>query len=190
VAKVLNWVPFIMIVTVLWSYRNGLAKFQSPHIEPVTGFLNALTITIGYFASGGAAGADVGMNSRDRLEITLGGLTSVAGGAFIAGGLSILCVAGYMGANRGATNFDFSAAISGVGALAPIMFFLFAAASMVPTCFSSFIVSNSFTTMLPMIPRGISTFIAVAISGILAITGVANDLVGFFSVVENSKGSA
>jgi cytosine permease len=188
VAKVLNWVPFIMIVTVFWNYRQGLANYRPPHHEPVTGFLNALTITIGYFASGGAAGADFGMNNRNGRDITLGGLTGVVGGALFAGGLSILCVAGYMGANPGATNFDFSAAISGVGALAPITFFLFAAASMVPTCFSSFIAANSFSTMLPMIPRGVSTFVAVAISGILAITGAANDLIGFFSIVAASFG--
>jgi cytosine permease len=188
VAKVLNWVPFIMIVTVLWSYRSGLVHYQPPHDEPVAGFLNAITITIGFFASGGAAGADFGMNNRDGRDIVLGGLTGVAGGALIAGGLSILCVAGYMGSNPGSTNYDFRAAISGVGTLAPVMFFLFAAASMVPTCFSSFIAANSFSTMLPMIPRGVSTFIAVSISGILAITGVADNLVGFFSIVAASFG--
>jgi cytosine permease len=188
VAKVLNWIPFIMIVTVLWSYRGGLANYQPAHTDSLAGFLNAITITIGFFASAGAAGADFGMNNRNGKDITLGGLTGVAGGAFIAGGLSILCVSGYIGLNPGATNYDFSAAIAGVGALAPIMFFLFAAASMVPTCFSSFIAANSFSTMLPMIPRGVSTFIAVAISGILAVTGVADNLVGFFSIVAASFG--
>jgi cytosine permease len=188
VAKVLNWVPFIMIVTVLWSYRSGLGHYHPPHDEPLKGFLNAITITIGFFASGGAAGADFGMNNRDGRDIVLGGITGVAGGTLIAGGLSILCVAGYMGANPGATNYDFSTAISGVGALAPVMFFLFAAASLVPTCFSSFIAANSFSTMLPMIPRGGSTFIAVSVSGILAITGAADNLVGFFSIVAASFG--
>ncbi len=188
VAKVLNWIPFIMIVVVLWSYRGGLAKFHPPHDDALAGFLNAITITIGFFASAGAAGADFGMNNRNGRDIALGGLTGVAGGALIAGGLSILCVAGYVGANPTATNYDFSAAIAGVGALSPVMFFLFAAASMVPTCFSSFIAANSFSTMLPMIPRGVSTFFAVSISGILAITGVADNLVGFFSIVAASFG--
>jgi cytosine permease len=188
VAKILNWVPFIMIVSVLWSYRGGLAHYQPPHHDPMAGFLSAITITIGFFASAGAAGADFGMNNRDGRDVALGGLTGVAGGTLIAGGLSILCVAGYMGIHPGATDYDFSAAISGVGALAPVMFFLFAAASMVPTCFSAFIAANSFSTMLPMIPRSASTFIAVSISGILAITGVADNLVGFFSIVAASFG--
>ena len=68
------------------------------------------------------------------------------------------------------------------------MFFLFAAASMVPTCFSSVIAANSFSTMLPMIPRSVSTFVAVSISGILAISGVTDNLVGFFSIVAASFG--
>jgi cytosine permease len=68
------------------------------------------------------------------------------------------------------------------------MFFLFAIASMVPTCFSSFIASNSFSTMLPKIPRMVSTFIALTISVLLAATGVANNLVGFFSLVAASFG--
>jgi len=68
------------------------------------------------------------------------------------------------------------------------MFFLFAAASMVPTCFSSFIASNSFSTMLPRIPRSVSTLAGVTLSAILAITGVAGNLVGFFTVVGASFG--
>lgn len=68
------------------------------------------------------------------------------------------------------------------------MFFLFAIASMVPTCFSSFIASNSFATMLPRIPRTLSTLVALTISVVLAATGVANNLVGFFSLVAASFG--
>jgi cytosine permease len=68
------------------------------------------------------------------------------------------------------------------------MFFLFAIASMVPTCFSSFIASNSFSTMLPKIPRTASTLAALTVSVLLAVTGVANNLVGFFSLVAASFG--
>ena len=69
-----------------------------------------------------------------------------------------------------------------------MMFFLFAAACLVPTCFSAFIAANSFSTMLPKISRTVSTLAAVTLSGILAITGVADNLVGFFSIVAASFG--
>jgi cytosine permease len=68
------------------------------------------------------------------------------------------------------------------------MFFLFAAACLVPTCFSSFIAANSFSTMLPKISRPVSTMAGVTLSVILALTGVADNLVGFFSIIAASFG--
>jgi len=187
-AKFLNWVPLIMILIVFWANREGISHYQVPQHAPLSGFLNALTIVIGFFATAGAAGADFGMNNRNRKDIILGGVFGIVLGALIAGGLPILSVAGYLGRGAGPPSYDYTAAIASVGALAPAMFFLFAAASLVPTCFSSFIASNSFSTMLPKIPRSVSTLAGVTISAILAITGVANDLVGFFTIVGASFG--
>jgi cytosine permease len=188
VAKFFNWAPLVMILIVFWANRGGIAHYQPAHTQSLSGFLNVLTIVIGYFATAGAAGADFGMNNRSRKDIFFGGLFGIVGGALIAGGLPILSVAGYLGRGDLPANFDYTAAISSVGALAPVMFFLFAIASMVPTCFSSFIASNSFSTMLPKIPRMVSTLIALTISAVLAATGVANNLVGFFSLVAASFG--
>lgn len=188
IAKVSNWVPLIMIIIVFWANRGGISSYHPPHPQALTGFLNVLTIVIGYFATAGAAGADFGMNNANRRDIVLGGLCGIVGGALIAGGLPVLAVAGYLGRGAGLKNYDYTAAISSVGALAPVMFFLFAAASLVPTCFSSFIASNSFSTMLPKIPRMVSTFAALTICVVLAITGVADNLVGFFTLVAASFG--
>jgi cytosine permease len=188
VAKYLNWVPLIMIIVVFWANRGGLAHYQVAHPSSTVGFLNVLTIVIGYFATAGAAGADFGMNNANKRDVVLGGICGIVGGALIAGGLPILSVAGYIGLGMGPHDYDYSAAISSVGALAPIMFFLFAAASLVPTCFSSFIASNSFSTMLPKIPRSVSTFAALTVSVLLAVTGVADNLVGFFTLVGASFG--
>jgi|HubBroStandDraft_6_1064221.scaffolds.fasta_scaffold213287_1 cytosine permease len=187
-AKFLNWIPFLMMLVVLWANRSGIPHYQAPHNEPVTGFLNALIITIGFFATAGAAGTDFGMNNRDRKDIVLGGLTGIAAGAVIAGGITVLSVAGYLGRNGGPVSYDFTAAIASVGAIAPVMFFLFAVACLVPTCFSAFIAANSFSTMLPKISRPASTMAGVTLSAILAITGVADNLVGFFSIVAASFG--
>jgi cytosine permease len=188
VAKFLNWVPLIMIIIVFWANHDGIMHYQPAHDQPLTGFINVFSITIGYFASAGAAGADFGMNNRNRTDIVLGGLTGIVGGALIAGGLPLLSVAGHLGRGTGPVNYEYTAAIAGIGALAPVMFLLFAIASMVPTCFSSFIASNSFSTMLPKIPRTVSTLIALTIAVVLAATGVASNLVGFFSLVAASFG--
>jgi cytosine permease len=188
VAKFMNWVPLIMILIVFYANRDGIAHYQPAHPEGTIGFLNVLTIVIGYFATAGAAGADFGMNNANKKDVVLGGIFGIIGGALIAGGLPILSVAGYLGRGAGPQSYDYTAAIASVGALAPMMFFLFASASMVPTCFSSFIASNSFSTMLPKIPRAISTFAALTVSVLLAVTGIANNLVGFFSLVAASFG--
>lgn len=187
-AKFLNWVPLVMIIIVFWANRGGIARYQVPHPDSTTGFLAVLTIVIGFFATAGAAGADFGMNNRNRKDVVLGGICGIVAGAVIAGGLPLFSVAGYLGRDAGPRSFEYTAAIASVGVLAPVMFFLFAAASLVPTCFSTFIASNSFSTMLPKIPRSVSTLAGVTVSAILAITGAANDLVGFFVIVGASFG--
>ena len=188
VAKFLNWVPFVMIIVVLWANRSGIAHYQPPQHDSVTGFLNALLITIGFFATAGAAGTDFGMNNGSRKDIVLGGLTGIVAGAVICGGIPVMSVAGYLGRQGGPPSYDYTTTIASVGGLAPVMFFLFAAACLVPTCFSAFIGANSFSTMLPRISRPVSTMAAVTLSAILALTGVADNLVGFFSIVAASFG--
>ncbi len=194
VAQYLNWVPLVMILIVFWANKDGIPRYHpSPsHANQLGGFLAALTLVIGFFATAGAAGADFGMNNRNRSDVVWGGLTGITLAVIVAGGLPMLSVAGYLGktgdASGGVPSYDYSTAIASVGALAPLMFFLFAAASVAPTCFCTFIISNSFGTMLPKIPKTISTLAAVTIGMLLAVTGVANNLVGFFVIVGASFG--
>jgi cytosine permease len=187
VAEVLNWAPLIMILYVFWVNRGGIANYQPAQSNLWSGFLMVLTIVIGFFATAGAAGADFGMNNRDRRDIAMGGLIGIALAIVVAGGLPLLSVAGHMGAT-GITNYSYTAAIASVGGLASGMFFIFAAASLAPTCFCCFIASTCFGTMLPRIPRGVSTLVGVTIGALLAILGVANNLVGFFTIVGASFG--
>jgi cytosine permease len=187
VAKFLNWVPLVMIVIVFWVNRVGINQYTVARSDPWGGFLNTVTIVIGFFATAGAAGADFGMNNRNGRDIVLAGMFGIVGAVLIAGGLPILSVIGSIG-RHAANTYSYSGAIASVGGLAPVMFFLFAAASLVPTCFSTFIASNSFSTMFPRIPRGISTLVGVTVSALLAISGLANNLVGFFSIVGASFG--
>jgi cytosine permease len=100
IAKIMNWVPFIMILVVFWWNKGGISGYRPPRHEPLTGFLNVLLITIGYFATAGAAGADFGMNNRDRRDIFLGGAAGIVGGAVIAGGMAVLAVAAISAGRR------------------------------------------------------------------------------------------
>ncbi len=188
IAQFLNWVPLVMIIIVFWANKGGVASYHPPQNDAWGGFLMMLTIVIGFFASAGAAGADFGLNNRNRRDVVLGGLTGITLAILVAGGLPVLAVAGHLGKLGSASDFTYAGTIKSVGALAPVMFFLFAAASMVPTTFCTFIAGNSFGTMLPKIPRAVSTLIGVTIGAILAITGVAQNLIGFFSIVGASFG--
>lgn len=187
-AQFLNWVPLIMILIVFWANKGGISHYRPEHHDTAGGFLAVLAIVIGFFATAGAAGADFCMSNQRRRDVVLGGLTGIVLAIVVAGGLPILAVAGHIGNTPGARNYDFAAAISASGGIAPIMFFLFAAASMVPTCFCTFIASNSFATMLPRVPRRLSTFVAVTIGMLLAVTGVAQNLITFFTIVGASFG--
>jgi cytosine permease len=74
------------------------------------------------------------------------------------------------------------------GTLAAAMFFLFASASIPATCFCAFIASNSFATMIPGTPRMTSTMAAVTVAIVLAVTGAAENLIGFFTIIGASFG--
>jgi cytosine permease len=185
-AQFLNWVPLVMIIIVVIATIGGLSNFNPPENHPGRGFATVLEIVIGFFAAAGAAGADFGMNNRGRQDIVRGGLVGIALAIVVAGGLPLLSVAGALG--KGGASYNYADAIASVGDLAPIMFFLFAAASVVPTCFCAFIASNSFGTMLPRIPKTASTLVGVTIGALLAITHVAQNLIGFFLIVGASFG--
>jgi cytosine permease len=187
-AEIFNWFPILMILAVFWANRHGIARYQPPQHDNWGGFVTILGIVIGFFATAGAAGADFGMNNRNRRDIVLGGLAGIAFAAVLAGGLTILSVAGHIATTPGPPDYDYSAAIASIGSLAPVMFFLFAAASVAPTCFCTFIAANSFATMIPQVPRSVSTLVGVTFGATLAVAGVAQNLIGFFVIVGASFG--
>lgn len=187
VAQFLNWVPLAMILIVFFATRHGIAHYHPAAHHPGAAFALILTMVIGFFATAGAAGADFGINSRGRKDVAWGGLIGITLAVIIAGGLPLLSVAGAIGGGA-TTSFVYTNTIATVGALSVAVFFLFAIASLVPTSFCCFIASNSFGTMLPAVPKALSTLIAVTVGVILAATGVVNNLIGFFTLVGASFG--
>jgi len=188
----LSAIPALMILTVLWQTRAGIPLHSVDPAEAngYAAFTLLIQVVIGFFATAGAAGTDFGLYSRDRRDVRLGGLVGIALAVVFAGGLPLLSVAGARALNPAmADQFTYDAVISSMGGfLAPAMFFLFAIASVVPACFCAFITGNSFSTMIPGVKRMSSTMAGVTISVILAITGVAENLAGFFTIVGASFG--
>ena len=86
-------------------------------------------------------------------------------------------------------SWDYGEVVQAIGGpIASAMLFLFAIASIPPTCFCAFIAGNSFNTMIPGVPRVSSTMAAAAVGVVLAVTGVAANLIGFFTIVGASFG--
>lgn len=189
VALFLNLIPLLMIVIVFFQTMGGISLYHPTQSDPWSAFSTLIAVVIGFFATAGAAGADFGMNSRNGCDVKWGGLVGIALAAFVTGALPLLSVAGAKGLNPGLASFSYDAVIGSMGGfLAPAMFFLFTIASIAPACFCSFIAGNSFSTMLPGVPRVASTLVGVTLSLVLAATGTAADMVGFFSIVGASFG--
>ncbi len=189
VATFLNFVPLLILLVVFAKTSSGLSSYAPANPDPTFGVIMTIQLVVGFFATAGAAGTDFGMSSRSKNDVTLGGLTGIALPIVLVGGLALAGVAGAHGLDSSIADYEFGTAVKLIGGmLATGMFLLFAIASVAPGCFSTFIAANSFGTMLPQIPRMTSTMVAVTLAAILSITGVAANLVGFFTIVGASFG--
>ena len=191
VSLLLNAIPLIMLIIVLLQTAGGIGIYQIPPGQgnSFLAFTSVLAIVIGFFATAGAAGADFGMNSRNEKDIKMGGLVGIALAVLVAGGFPLLSVAGAHGLNAALTGWNYDDVILSIGGpIASIMFFLFAIASIPPTCFCAFIAGNSFSTMIPGVSRVASTMTGAAVGILLAVTGVAANLISFFTIVGASFG--
>ena len=190
VSLYVNAVAFLTIALVYLKTHSGVQHYAVPPLTtPFLGVTAMMQMVIGFFATAGAAGADFGMNSRDIRDVKFGGLVGIALAAIYAGGLPLMSVAGARGLNPAAAITTYSDVIASTGGVvARIMFFLFAIASIVPACVSSFIASNSFSTMLPKLPRAATALGGAICSLVLAITGLAGNLVDVFLIVGASFG--
>jgi cytosine permease len=189
VSTFLNFIPLLMLLAVFFKTSGGPA-YQVPvqTADPYVAFTAIIAIVIGFFATAGAAGADFGMNARNERDVRWGGMVGVMLAAIVAGGLSLAAVANANGADP-KVGFDYANVLQGIGGpIASSMFFLFALASIPATCFCIFIAGNSFSTMIPGVPRVASSLAAGAVGIVLAVTGVAANLVGFFTIVGASFG--
>ncbi len=185
----LNSIPLLMILLVFFKTAPGISSYVPADPNPFLAFTLLVQIVIGFFATAGAAGADFGMNNRNATDVRWGGLVGITLAILYAGGLPILSVAGARVLNPAIQSYSYDAVISSLGGvLATAMFFLFAIASIGPACFCAFIAGNSFSTMIPGVKRMSSTMAGVTVAIVLAVTGVAADLIGFFTIVGASFG--
>ena len=156
-----------------------------------------MTYVVGFFATAGAAGADIAMSTRNEGDVKTGGMVGIVLAILFTAGLAILIVAGVYGntelaaravaGNAGMNAFKMIPVVLGDG-LAKWLMFALAVAAFPSACFSAFIAANSFKTTLPQVNPFISVGIGAAVSILLAITGLAGDAVGVFVIIGASFG--
>lgn len=189
VALLANIIPFLMILVVFLNTSHGFTQYVPPRHEPLIGFLLLIQIVTGFFSTAGAAGADFGMENRDRRDIAWGGIIGIGLAVLYAAGLPMLSMAAAHSQNPEFHSYAFDGLIGLIGGrLAQLVFFLYAIASIPGACFCGFIIGNSFSTMLPSIRRNKSTFAGVTVSIILAVSGLASHLIPFFQIIGASFG--
>lgn len=191
VSLYLNGISALMVLFVFLKTMGGIGAHavDPAKANPLAAFTLLIQVVIGFFATAGAAGADFGMNSRHEGDVRMGGFVGIALAILYAGGLPVLSVAGARALDPAITSFSYDAVIASLGGLlASAMFFLFAIASIPPACFCALIAGNSFSTMIPGVKRISSMMVGVTVAIILAVTGVAANLIGFFTIVGASFG--
>lgn len=171
---------------------NDVARHAGEALSSWGVFCLILTYVIGFFATAGAAGVDFGMNNRNVKDVQLGGLVGISLAATVAGGLTILIVAGGLGAGIGPDKVDLRVTdmLQGVvGAKwSGILLWLLALSAFPSSCFSSLIAANSFKTTLPKVNPWISVGIGTLASIVLAVTGWAGNVMGVFLIIGASFG--
>ena len=213
VASFLPLIPLAILVILLVSVIGGIGSFDSqalvkageqftPEKGEVIKALPALSVfgvialigtyVVGFFATAGAAGADLGMNNRNAKDVHLGGLAGVALATVFAGGAAILIVAGAYGSGivtSGAVMDPTILMDKIVGKnTAAVLMYLLAIAAFPPACFSAFIAANSFKTTLPNVKPLISCGLGAIAAIVLVVLGLAGKAVDVFTVIGASFG--
>jgi len=152
-------------------------------------------VVVGFFATAGAAGADLAMNSRNTTDVQMGGLVGIALATVFAGGLAILVVAGAYGAGNVPpselkTYLDPLHLMQGIlgDTAARVALILLAISAFPGGCFSAYIASTSFKTTMPKVNPFYSVGIGALVSIILAVTGLAMQVIPFFEIIGASFG--
>lgn len=99
VAKVstyLPWIALAMLVIAVFGAAPYIGNFKTPAVEPnhLAAICLVIQLVIGFFATAGAAGVDFGTANRNASDINKAGLAGITFAIILAGGLSILIVAG------------------------------------------------------------------------------------------------
>ena len=200
VATYLPLIPLVVLILCLVLFAGSAGNYTpTPAADAAAsgGALKAVLIMVaaivGFFATAGAAGVDICMTSRDKKDVSMGGIVGIIIAIVFTAGISVIAVAGaraagVVGAEADAVKATFALKQKlSPGLFAAVMIGL-TLASFPGACFSSFIAANSFKTVMPQVNPFISVGIGAIVSALLAITRWAGDLGSVFGLIGASFG--
>ncbi len=200
VATYLPLIPLVILLILLAKTGSGIGNFKPemlgvPAEAPVSAanlMLLVIANIVGFFATAGAAGADIASSNRDTKDVQLGGLVGVVGATVFTGCAALLIVAGTYGSDLMSGEVvlkptDLMSKIMG-NQVANIFWLLLALAAFPPACFSSLIAANSFKNTLPKVNPFISCGIGTACSIALVVTKYAGNAAAVFGIIGASFG--
>jgi len=200
VATYLPLIPLVILLVLLVKTVSGVGAFKPEMVTAgatVPGGMElalfAIAGIVGFFATAGAAGADIASSNRDAKDVQFGGLAGVAGATIFTGCAALLIVAGAYGAGLATGKpvvlkpTELMSAIIGEGT-AKIFWLLLAIAAFPPACFSSLIAAASFRNTLPKVNPFISCGIGTAASIALVLSGKAGNAAAVFGIIGASFG--
>jgi len=197
VARVSTYLPLIPLAVLIIGialFAGDAGTYAPPPTASGGGLAAILTMVgaiVGFFATAGAAGVDFGLNSRDKNDVSMGGIVGIIIAIIFTTGISVICVAGAHASGAiGPETVKMTDALKGklpAGLYAAIMIGL-TLSSFPGACFSSFIAANSFKTVMPGVSPFLSVGIGAIVSMILALTNAAGNLPAVFGVIGASFG--
>jgi len=201
VATFLPLIPLVILLILLAKTASGLGSFVPDQLGVAAAsaptsidlFLVAIANIVGFFATAGAAGADIASSNRSESDVRLGGIVGVAGVTIFTGCMALLIVAGtYGGGLMDGKEVilkptELMETIMGPGA-AKLFWLLLAVAAFPPACFSSFIAASSFKNTLPKVNPFISVGVGTAGSIALVLSQQAGNAAGVFIIIGASFG--
>ena len=216
VGMVASYMPIIPVVTLLYLLvctMGGVFKFDpSAAVSAVeggkavglygdgtlgslSGQLGVLSLicayVVGFFATAGAAGCDMGSNNKDRTAVILAGLVGIAGATIFTGAIALIAIAGAQGSGTltGTDMNPYESIKILMGSSVGGMFALLLAIAAFPAaCFSTLIAANSFKTTLPKVNPFISCGIGTAVACLLIVSGFAGQAGDVFTLIGASFG--
>jgi cytosine permease len=199
VATYLPIIPLVVLIVGLILLGGPAADFKPAAGAAASGgamkaVLAMVAAIVGFFATAGAAGVDICASNRDKRDVSLGGIVGIIIAIIFTAGISVIAVAGAHAshlvdpANSESLKMTFALQKKLPEGLFAASMIGLTLAAFPGACFSSFIAANSFKTTMPKVNPFLSVGIGCAVSIILAVTGVAGNLVSVFGLIGASFG--